>query len=82
MGKKLKRHTTLRVDESSTMYNTGTGNLRLEPEVDVIDIMSPDGSLYYRINEEEGLTNIMVSEDIDPSITTTNYITIGVVHVY
>ena len=81
-GKKpASKYPTLRVDESSTSFATYFSNLNIRPATDVIDILSPDGSLYYRINEQTGLTNIMVAEDMDPDVNRVNYITTGVVHV-
>jgi uncharacterized surface protein with fasciclin (FAS1) repeats len=81
-GKKLQgQYSTLRVDESSTTFATRFTNLSIKPGIDFIDILNPDGSSYYRINEEPEKTNILASEDSDPSPTDFNYITIGTVHV-
>jgi uncharacterized surface protein with fasciclin (FAS1) repeats len=81
-GKKPKgAYPTMRVDESSTVYNRKYSPLILNPGVDKIDIMNPDGSLYYRINEKNNTTNTMVAEDTDTSPLSFKYITVGVVHV-
>jgi uncharacterized surface protein with fasciclin (FAS1) repeats len=75
-GDKTHSHyPTLRVDETSSAYNRRFSELNIRPGVDVIDILNPDGSLYYRIDEKPGLSNIMTADYIG------NYITTGVVHV-
>jgi len=76
-GKKpASPYPTLRVDESSTSFSTNFSNLHIRPAVDVIDILNPDGSLYYRVHENTVLTNKMASERINNT-----YVTTGVVHV-
>jgi uncharacterized surface protein with fasciclin (FAS1) repeats len=81
-GKKPKgAYPTLRVDESSTVYTKKYSPLILNPGVDKIDILNPDGSLYYRVNEKNNSTNIMVAENTAASDESSNFITVGVVHV-
>jgi uncharacterized surface protein with fasciclin (FAS1) repeats len=81
-GKKHQgQYSTLRVDESSTTFTTRFTNIYLKPGFDFIDILNPNGTLYYRINEQPGITNIMVAEDTDPSPAIQNHITIGAIHV-
>jgi uncharacterized surface protein with fasciclin (FAS1) repeats len=76
-GKKpASQYPTLRIDESSTSFSTNFSNLNIKPAVDVIDILNPDGSLYYRVDENTVLTNKMVSENINNAQVTT-----GVVHI-
>lgn len=74
-------YATLRIDESSTVYQTRYSPLKISTAPDMIDILNEDGSLYYQVEELEGETNIMFSEDIDPDNQRTNYVTKGALHV-
>ena len=80
-GKKSQGYySTLRIDEVSNPYVIKYSKLSIKPGIDVIDILNDDGTLYYRINEKNGYTNLMVAEDISTTINMTNYITNGVIH--
>lgn len=74
-------YSTLRVDESSTIYQTRYSSLNIQTAPDKIEVLNENGSVYYQLDESEDKTNIMFAEDIDPHPQRSNYVTKGVVHV-
>lgn len=72
---------TLRVDESSDIYNTIFSTLHIQPGPDLIEILNSSGSVYVSIPEQVNRTNIMVGTDTNPrSDDKTDYITTIVIH--
>jgi len=72
---------TLRVDESSTIYQTNYTAIKVDAKTDLLEILNDDGSSYYPVAENGDSTNIMFSEDLDPHPQRTNFVTKGVVHI-
>ena len=72
---------TLRVDESSTSFQTKYSSLNIETGPDLIRILDSQGSLVTEINEQEGVTNVMIATDTDDESTSLyDYIITGVIH--
>ena len=72
---------TLRVDESSTQYTKKFSNLNIETGIDLIRILDKAGNLYTEIQEQEGVTNVMIATDMDEeSNSRYDFITTGVIH--
>ncbi len=65
--KAWKDYETLRVDESSTTFNTYYSTLNIRPGRDVIDILDEDGNPYVTIHETSGKNNIPIFYDTDKS---------------
>ena len=72
---------TLRVDESSTQYTKKYSSLNIETGIDLIRILDKAGNLITEIREQEGVTNVMISTDMDEdSNSRYDFITTGVIH--
>ena len=70
--KSWRDYETLRVDESSTVYNTYYSTLNIRPGRDVIEILDKDGNPYVTIPESPGKTNIPICYDKDKSAESTS----------
>ena len=72
---------TLRVDESSTQFQTKYSTLNIETASDVIRILDSNGELFVEINEQEGATNKMIATDLDEdSDSRYDFVISGVIH--
>jgi len=71
---------TLRIDETSTLYNSKYSTLNIRPGIDKIDILDQNDSILYSIKESDNLTNLMTAVDIDNNPSTVNFVINAVVH--
>ncbi len=71
---------TLRIDESSTLYNSKYSVLNINPGTDKIDILDQNGSTLYSIKESDEKTNLMTAVDIDDDPVSVNYVITAIVH--
>ena len=79
--KPWKNYETLRIDESSTEFNTYYSTLNIRPGYDQIEILDSTGSPYVTVHEQAGKTNIVSAYDIDDvSESDFDFVTTGVVH--
>ena len=68
-------------DESSTSFITTYSELTINSKPDLIEIIDKNGDVYLEIEEENGITNQMVTYDPNKeSSSTWDYITTGVIH--
>jgi len=74
------KYETLRVDESTTIYNTAFSSLDLSTGIDQIEILDNSGDVVFNIEENGTTTNIMTAIDISNDNNLQNYITNGVLH--
>ena len=69
------------MDESSTQYTKKYSSLNIETGIDLIRILDKAGNLITEIREQEGVTNVMISTDMDEdSNSRYDFITTGVIH--
>ena len=74
-------YSTLRIDESSTDLFTHYSNMTINPNYDFIDIFDQSGNLLGTVNEADGITNIMITEDTDDETESAfDIITTSVLH--
>lgn len=75
-GKKPDGEYPILSSDGNNSYN----KVILKPGIDIIDIMNPDGSLYYRINEKGSSTNVIITEGTEGAAASA-FATRGVLHV-
>lgn len=82
-GKKpWKDYETLRVDETSTNFQTIYSMLNIRPSPDLIEILDAGGNPYVSVIDSPGKSNIMIVTDTDDESTSeTDFITTAVIHV-
>lgn len=74
-------YSTILEDESSTSYIKKYSELQIRCKPDLLEILDKNGNVYLEIEEEEGITNQMVTYDPNKqSDSNWDYITTGVIH--
>ncbi len=80
-GNKLSReYETLRLDESSTVFNTEYSMLDIRPSPDLIELYNVDGGHITDIFENDSTTNMMTAVNLSTNGAYDNYVTNGVIH--
>jgi uncharacterized surface protein with fasciclin (FAS1) repeats len=75
------KYETLRLDETSTPFQTRYSLLNIRTGIDEIEILDKNGNPYVTIGENEGATNIFIATDADNvSDSPYDFITTGVIH--
>lgn len=71
---------SMRIDETSTIYNTVYTKVNINSTIDQIHLMDSEGGTIFTIDEKESENNIMTTVDISNDDDLENYVTNGVLH--